>query len=119
MLKAGLPPVMTLGTEISRQVEENRLGLVSPIGDPNALAANLLRASRDPEELAEMAKRSREFFLKHYALEATSEPFLNWAEKPWFAPDHRKRSATGMNEFKPSMARQIVRRLKHVIDRRS
>jgi glycosyltransferase involved in cell wall biosynthesis len=135
MLKAGLPPVMTRGTEISRQVEDNGLGLVSPIGDPHALARNLVRASRNPGELAEMGTRSREFFLKHYTLEATSGPFLTWAAQPWHAPDHVERRRTiPPTPLKPrgvggietrggkttlSPARRLARRMKRVFLRRS
>jgi glycosyltransferase involved in cell wall biosynthesis len=120
MLKAGLPAVMTRGTEISRQVEENRLGLVSTIGDRDTLARNLLWASRNPGELAEMGKRSRGFFLKHYTLEATSKPFLDWAANPWFAPDQLERLRTGVTEPEdrkttPSVIGRLARKLKSAL----
>lgn len=88
MLKAELPPIMTLGTEISHLVQDRKAGLVSPIGDADALARNLLWASNHPEELAVMARRGRELFEECFTINATTAPLRGWARAPRHAPDY-------------------------------
>ena len=88
MLKAGLPPVTTLGTEITHIVKQQNLGFVSPIGDPRALADELVRASTDPRALEEMGHRGREYFCRNFTIEATTETLCEWARSPRHAPDY-------------------------------
>jgi glycosyltransferase involved in cell wall biosynthesis len=87
MLKAGLPPVSTLGTEITRLVRDHGVGLVSPIGDASSLARNLLRAAENPAELEDMGRRAKDLFRERFTIEATVGPLLDWAREPRRAPD--------------------------------
>lgn len=88
MLKAGLPPVTTLGTDITHLVSEREAGLVSPIGDVDALAGNLLWASEHSPELAAMGQRGKQLFRERFTIEATTAPLRSWARAPQHAPDY-------------------------------
>jgi glycosyltransferase involved in cell wall biosynthesis len=88
MLKAGLPPVTTLGTEITRLVSDRRAGLVSSIGDTDGLTQQLLWAADHPDELAEMGRRGQGLFRECFTIEATTGALRAWAKAPKHAPDY-------------------------------
>ena len=58
-LLAGLPAVTTASPGAEEAVEEERTGLIVPIGDRDAFAEAVLTLARDPERLREMARNTR------------------------------------------------------------
>jgi len=87
-MAAGLPVVMTRGTELSTDLERAETGWVVAPRDPQALGKTILECARDRERTAAMGKRSREFVERQYSIERTFKPLLQWAERPCFAPDN-------------------------------
>jgi glycosyltransferase involved in cell wall biosynthesis len=55
---AGTPVVTTSPESIPYLVEHERTGLLSPVGDDKALAANVVRLLRDPELAARLARNA-------------------------------------------------------------
>jgi hypothetical protein len=103
MLRAGLPPVTTVGTEITRLVRDRQAGLVSPVADADALRQNLLWASGHPEELGAMGERGKTLFRECFTIEAVSGPLCSWAEAPGHSPDYGDRIGTEGLESREGM----------------
>ena len=57
---AGTPVVTTSPESMPYLVENERTGLLSPVGDEKALAANVIRLLREPELAARLAKNAHE-----------------------------------------------------------
>lgn len=93
MLKVGLPVLTTLGTEISRTVADERLGLTSKLGDPAGFAEKLVWAARHPEELEAMSRKARTFVHEHFSYARTTAPLRAWAANPRRSPDRGERVA--------------------------
>lgn len=87
MLRAGLPVVTTLGTEISEAVREARLGATFAPGDAVGLKDALLSLAHDDAERERAAKRARQYVVKHRLLADVMQPLLSWMENPQRAPD--------------------------------
>lgn len=87
MMKVGLAMLTTVGTEISRQVASDGIGLSAPLGDAAAFAERIIWASRNPKELAEMAAAAQRYGQEHFSYGRTTEPLRNWAKNPQRAPD--------------------------------
>jgi len=90
MLRAGLPVLTTHITEISHQVEQAGAGLTSPVGDPEALAQNILHTAEHPRELIDMGVKAQQLFLEKLTDEITARPLLEWLNSPTHAPDWGK-----------------------------
>ena len=90
MLKAQLPVITTLGTEITRIVKEAGCGLTFPIRNPKALSELLLYAAEHREEIREMGKRGRIYFQEHFTFREATRPMWTWARHPTHAPDWDK-----------------------------
>jgi len=90
MMKAGLPILTTLGTEISRIVEDARCGITFPIGNVEALASAIGHCAAHSEELKAMGQKGREYFQKYYTFEETTKPVRLWASNPRHSPDWDK-----------------------------
>lgn len=86
-MRAGLPALAGELSEISQLVREERLGFTFPLGDADALAAEILRLAGSPEEVAERGQRARAYGLEHLTFEATTRPLLDWVKSPHRAPD--------------------------------
>lgn len=85
---AGLPVLMTRGTELSGAVEAGGAGWVTAAGDPQALGETIVEAARDREETASLGRHARAFVEQKFAIETTLAPVVQWAEEPRFAPDN-------------------------------
>jgi L-malate glycosyltransferase len=57
---AGTPVVTTSPESMPYLVEHERTGLLSPVGDEQALAANVIRLLREPELAARLARNAHE-----------------------------------------------------------
>lgn len=86
-LKVGLPVLTTSGTEISRTIADQGLGLTCETGDTVTFGEQLIWAARNRETLKGMAEKGRKFALEHYSYGRTTEPLRRWAECPHRAPD--------------------------------
>ena len=73
---AGTPVVTTSPECMPYLVQHERTGLLSPVGDEKALAANVIRLLRDPELAARLA-RNAHHESRNYTWEAVREQWLN------------------------------------------
>ena len=73
---AGTPVVTTSPECMPYLVEHERTGLLSPVGDENALAANVIRLLRDPV-LAALLAQNAHHESQNYTWEAVREQWLN------------------------------------------
>jgi L-malate glycosyltransferase len=73
---AGTPVVTTSPECMPYLVKHERTGLLSPVGDEKALAANVIRLLRDPALAARLAKNAHEES-QNYTWEAVREQWLN------------------------------------------
>jgi len=87
MLRAGLPVVTTLGTEISHIVEHERLGATFAPGDADGLRDALLSIARDEPRRRRSADRARDYLLKHRLVQDVMKPLQRWADDPKPSPD--------------------------------
>lgn len=87
MLKAGLPILTTLGTEISYDLAQRDLALTAPMGDVESFAERILWAHDHREALRSMADAASTFAHRAYSYAHTVGPLLQWAEAPRRAPD--------------------------------
>ncbi len=90
MMRAGLPILTTLGTEISRLVGEAQCGLTFPIGNAEALSEALLYAAHHSDEMRLMGNAGKDYFQKYYTFRETIKPVLQWVSSPSHAPDWGK-----------------------------
>ncbi len=90
MMKVGLPILTTLGTEISRTVAAQGIGLAVPLGDAAAFAERIVWASRHRAELQAMAAAAKRYVYEHFSYGRTTEPLRRWAADPRRAPDFGK-----------------------------
>ncbi|MEN8165789.1 MAG: glycosyltransferase [Acidobacteriota bacterium] len=86
-LKVGLPVLTTSGTEISKILADNHLGLTCPSGDTAAFGERLIWAARNREDLKKMAEKAQAFALEQFSYGRTTEPLREWARSPMRAPD--------------------------------
>ena len=73
---SGTPVVTTSPECMPYLVEHERTGLLSPVGDEKALAANVIRLLRDPELAARLAHNAHDE-ARNYTWEAVREQWLN------------------------------------------
>jgi len=73
---AGTPVVTTSPECMPYLVQHERTGLLSPVGDEKALAANVIRLLRDPALAARLAKNAHHES-RNYTWEAVREQWLN------------------------------------------
>jgi L-malate glycosyltransferase len=74
--RAGTPVVTTSPECMPYLVEAERTGLLSPVGDEKALAANVIRLLRDPEFAHRLAENALEESQK-YTWEVVRQQWLN------------------------------------------
>jgi L-malate glycosyltransferase len=73
---SGTPVVTTSPECMPYLVKHERTGLLSPVGDEKALAANVIRLLRDPALAARLAQNARDES-RNYTWEAVREQWLN------------------------------------------
>ena len=91
---AGLPVISTVVTELSEELRDAGLLLPFQLGDAASLTGALLDAAGRQSELAENARRGREFVLEHYGGADAGSALAAWVAAPRFAPD---KDAEGRN----------------------
>lgn len=86
-MRAGLPALTGELSEITRLLKEHGLGFVFPLGDADALAAEILRLADAPELCKEAGRRARAYGLGALTFGATTAPLRDWCKRPERAPD--------------------------------
>ncbi len=82
MLRAGLPVVTSLGTELSHVVRTEKLGTTFTAGDPEGLARALLELARDESLRRRCRARAKEWVFKHRSVEQVMAPLRRWMQAP-------------------------------------
>ena len=93
MLRAGLPVVTTLGSEISTIVRDLRLGETFAPGDAQGLKSAVLALARDETRRRRCAARAKEYVFRHRAVAEVMKPLQRWARNPAASPDRREVAA--------------------------
>ncbi len=115
MLRAGLPVVTTLGTEISHVVEQERLGATFAPGDVQGLKNALLGLARDETRRRRSATRARDYVLKHRLVQDIMRPLQRWAQDPSPSPDRLTPPAAEEPAWRPQ---SFVGRFGEALERR-
>ena len=82
---AGLPILCTAGDTLGDAVEQHRMGVTVPPGDPEAIAAAIDRLA-DVEVRREYAQRVRDY-ARQFTWPKVSAPLIRYCANPWRAPD--------------------------------
>lgn len=101
MLRAGLPVITTLGTEISHIVEQERLGATFAPGDADGLRNALLSLARDEPRRRRSADRARDYLLKYRLVQDVMKPLQRWADDPKSSPDRLPTPQAEQAAWKP------------------
>ncbi len=82
MLRAGLPVVTSLGTEISLIVRNEKLGVTFTPGNADELARALVEMARDESARRRCAARAKEWVFKNRTVEQVMAPLRRWMQAP-------------------------------------
>lgn len=91
MLSAGIPVIVTEGTELAYLVRDERLGLTCALGSAQALKEAVLKLCRDESLRRRCAARAREYVAAHRGTATVMAPLLRWAREPTRARGGRGR----------------------------
>ena len=93
-LWAGLPVLTTDGDSMAELVKRDRLGLVVPVGDVEAVKAALVKLSTDDTSRAQMSRRSLRAS-QQFQWPLVAAPLMDYCDHPFEAPDRtRQRRVT-------------------------
>ena len=92
-LGAGKPVVSTIVTELSRELQAQRLLIPFKLGDPASLADALVQAASAQDALHEMGQRGRQYMLDCMNAATLGSRLAAWSTAPTFAPDKDSRGA--------------------------
>jgi GT2 family glycosyltransferase/glycosyltransferase involved in cell wall biosynthesis len=115
MLRAGLPVVTTLGTEISHLVEQERLGATFAPGDVQGLTDALLDLARDATRRRRSADRARDWVVKNRRVSDVMKPLVRWVASPARSPDRLTRPQLEAAGWQPQ---RLVGRLGQALETR-
>ena len=87
MLRAGLPVITTLGTEISHIVRDEELGVTFAPGDAEGLTKAILGLARDEPKRRRCAERGKEYVFERRVVAEVMRPLQRWAKEPKASPD--------------------------------
>ena len=82
MLRAGLPVVTSLGTEISQAVNDARLGITFAPGDAQGLKQAVLALARDETLRRRCAERAKEYAFRYRTVAQVMRPLRQWMQSP-------------------------------------
>lgn len=88
MLRFGLPVISTRGCELSEIVEDEKLGMTFPIGNPARLSDSILALAKDPQLKITLGENAKKITSSQLAIKETTLPLREWANHPYHAPDH-------------------------------
>ncbi|MDI6783264.1 MAG: hypothetical protein QME64_04100 [bacterium] len=87
MIKAGLPILTTLGSEITQILQKEHLALTFPIGNIETFVEHILWAVNHIEELNQLGLKAKQYIFDHWTFEKTTIPAQKWAGHPTHSPD--------------------------------
>ncbi|MEW6101539.1 MAG: glycosyltransferase [Candidatus Omnitrophota bacterium] len=90
MLKAGLPVVTSLGTEVSYLIRNEKLGFVYSMGDAKGLSSLILSLAKTRHTLKEYGQRARDYAFKNLTAKMVTLPLREWVKDPAASPDRGK-----------------------------
>jgi len=90
-LGGGLPVLYNTVGDLGDLLEDRDIGLTLPVGSAQEMADKLLWAASHRKELAAIAKRAEDYAREELSFEATTAELVEWAAKPFFAPDVESR----------------------------
>ena len=114
MLRAGLPVIASLGSETSRLIEQERLGLTFKPGDIQGLKEAILGFSRDEPRRRRCGARAREWLAEHRSPDHAMAPLRAWARSPVASEDRLAGRRVEPGAWQPS-ARLLRERLAAVL----
>jgi glycosyltransferase involved in cell wall biosynthesis len=88
MMKAGLPVLTTLGTEISQIIKDNQIGWTFQAGNSDDLKEKILAAAQNKENLKETGLKGKEYVYSHFTYQTTTGKLREWMKNPLPCP-HR------------------------------
>jgi glycosyltransferase involved in cell wall biosynthesis len=83
----GLPVAYNHVGDLGELLDRKGIGLVFDRGNALQLAERIRWAAAHRDQLAEMAKRARDFVERELSFEKTTSELVAWADKPRHAPD--------------------------------
>lgn len=93
MMRYAVPVITTYGSEISRIIERQGLGIVVNSQDPRALGSALVWGAKNLDRMKAMGMRAQEFALEKFSFALTTRALVSWVAAPAFAPDTATRRA--------------------------
>ncbi|MCL5986664.1 MAG: glycosyltransferase [Actinobacteria bacterium] len=90
-ISAGLPVLTTAICELAIDLERSNAALTFEPGSAEDFADKLVWASRNRDELTEMAVKGKKFAEDHLSGEKIYLSLVNWVRSPGFAPDNGRR----------------------------
>jgi len=90
-ISIGIPVLTTAICELAIDLERSSAALTFESGNVKDFASKLVWASRNRDELVQMAERGKKFADVHLSKERIYSPLVNWVKCPGFAPDWDKR----------------------------
>lgn len=115
MMRHGLPLITSVGCELSVVIHDQELGLTFPIGDAAALRDHILALAGDPAKRQILAERAQDYAAQQLSFSETTRPFLEWARRPYHAPDRvwtgRRRNLQEVDHYLRFVVRGILWRL--------
>ncbi len=100
-----VPVISTIGTEITQELDREKLIIGVEMGNQKDLTEKILKATE--QDLKEMAKAAKKYMSEKYSYKETSKELLTWMKAPKKAPDSNR-----LRSFKPSLIQKIKFRLK-------
>lgn len=88
MLAAGLPVISTLGTEISRSLKKNQIGLGVPLGDKASFSKAIIELAEHKTLTQTMSVKAAEYASHNYSYSHTTKPVREWVKDPHHATDN-------------------------------
>ncbi len=91
MVAAGVPILMTAGTEISEELAAVEGALTVTMDDVEAMVSAIVYAARNPDLMVQMAQKALAFAREHWTPDVATAPIAMWAAQPYRAPDNIRR----------------------------
>ncbi len=91
MVAMRLPVLTTFGTEISEELAAIGAVLTTDINDAQEMANAIVYASRNIGETLEMAAKAARYANEKWTPDAATQSILDWARRPYRAPDNMKK----------------------------
>jgi len=124
----GRPAVVTALGDLARDVAESDSGPLVPPGEPEAVAAALVRLAEDRGTLVRMGRRARALWERRWTYEASTPALSAWAAVPerWPAPvlgdgsvlhEERVRLQAELDEIRSSHTFRALRLLDRMLGR--